>query len=880
MPIQNFSHAVISSLFLFIFFAVVFSGCAKENPSTTSLNDNWFISPSEKLGGGGDVISTKEYSTNGWYKTDVPKTVLAALVENGVYENPYYGMNIFNIPKEQFEKPWWYRKEFAVDDLSETTNYQLILEGINYKAELWLNGKLIAGEDKLEGAFGIFKFDVTGNLKNGVNVAAVKIIPPVKGDLTIGFVDWNPTPPDNMMGLWRGVKLKKTGTVSLDDIFVQTKLNETYSRAEIIISGELKNYTNEKVEGTISGEFGEGIKFSKSFSIEANESKEVVISSKDDAALTVENPKLWYPNHLGEPHLYNVALTVNVNNNISDEQNVRFGIREVKDFINEAGHRGYKVNGKKILIKGAGWVDDMMLNDSDEKVIAQIEYAKHMNLNTIRLEGFWGKNKTLYEAADENGILLMVGWSCQWEWTGYCGREETKYMCIDTPKDVELHTKQFNEQVKWLRNHPSIFVWVFGSDKYPSPDVQTKLNSYLAESDPTRPTLLSCQDIKVDPKENVNNIYEDSRVKMFGPYQYEPPVYWYADKKHGGAYGFNTETGPGPQVPPLESIKKMLPEENLWPIDSMWNFHCGRHEFDNLDIYLNAFNKRYGEAASVEEFAMKSQMSNYEAIRPMFEAFEVNKYNATGVIQWMYNSAWPETYWQLFDYYLMPNGAFYGTLKANQPLNLVYNYEDKDIYLVNVYNKPVAGLTASVKILDANSNILFEKEDKISADENASKKIFELPEINSKSNLYFINLELKDGSNNLVSDNFYWLSKVNDVLDSQSSEWFYTPIKTFGDLKEINNLPEANMSYTEKLVEENGEQLTEVELTNNSDKLAFFIELNVVNEDTNESILPVFWSDNYVSLLPNSQKKITGRFKKDKETKVKLVVNGWNVKVN
>ena len=882
MTIQNFQPSVISILFLFITSAVVFSGCAQENSSVTSLNSDWFISPSEKLEVNGDVISSQEYSTSGWYKTEIPKTVLAALVENGVYENPYYGMNLLNIPEEQFLKPWWYRKEFTIDNLDENTNYQLIFEGINYKAELWINGKLIAGEDKIEGAFGIFKFDVTGNLKKGINVAAVKIVPPVKGDLTIGFVDWNPTPPDQMMGLWRGVKLKKTGAVSIEDVFVQTKLEkETYSSAEIIISGELKNYSNQKIEGTITGEISGGIKFSKPYSLEANENKQINISSKDDKVLLIKNPKLWYPNNLGEPFLYDLILTVNANNDISDKENIRFGIREVEDFINEDGHRGYKINGKKILIKGAGWVDDMMLNDSDEKVRTQVEYAKHMNLNTIRLEGFWGKNKTLYDAADENGILLMVGWSCQWEWTGYCGREETKYMCINTPKDVELHTKQFNQQVKWLRNHPSIFVWVFGSDKYPSPDVQSKLNSYLAESDPTRPTLLSCQDIKVSAEENQNNIYEDSRVKMFGPYEYEPPVYWYADTEHGGAYGFNTETGPGPQVPPLESLKKMLPEENLWPIDSMWDFHCGRHEFNNLNKYLNAFNKRYGEAGSVEELAMKSQMSNYEAMRPMFEAFGVNKYKATGVIQWMYNSAWPEMFWQLFDYYLMPNGAFYGAMKGNQPLNLVYNYKDKNIYVVNDYNKSVSNLNVSIKILDANSNLLFEKEEKINADENSSKKIFDLPEINSHTNLYFVNLELRDASNNFVSDNFYWLSKVDDVLDNRSSEWFYTPIKTFGDLKEINKLPEANISYSEKFTEKNGEQLIEVTLKNNSGKLAFFTELKIVNENTNESILPVFWSDNYVSLLPNTEKKITGRFKKsDKETKAKLIVNGWNTKVN
>ncbi len=877
---QEFILESTSKIYLLIpVFIISLLSINAENLPETSLNKDWILFSSEKTNAEDSIISTSDFKLNDFYKTDIPKTVLAALVENGVYQNPYFGRNLLSIPEEQFHKPWWYRKEFNIDQIGKNDNYQLTLEGINYKAELWINGKMVAGEDTLEGPFGIFDFNVTEYLIKGKNIIAVKIIPPVNGDLTIGFVDWNPTPPDKMMGLWRGVKLKMTREVSLDDVFVKTKLDqETLNEAEITISAQLTNFSNKKVLGFVAGEFGEGRAFSKTFSLEPFESSQIIISSGDDKDLKIKNPKIWWPNNLGKPHLYKLSLQVKVNNKVSDKQEMRFGVREVEDFINEQGYRGYKINGKKILIKGAGWVDDMMLNDSDEKVIAQIKYARHMNLNTIRLEGFWGKNETLYNAADENGILIMLGWSCQWEWKGYCGREETKYMCIDTPRDIELQTWAYNQQVKWLRNHPSIFVWILGSDKYPSPEVQTRLLSYLAESDPTRPILLSCQNTKVTEPENINNIYEDSRVKMYGPYQYEPPVYWYIDTSHGGAYGFNTETGPGPQVPPLESIKKMLPEENLWPIDSMWNFHCAKNEFDNLDIFLQAFNNRYGEAETLEEFVIKSQMSNYEAMRPMFEAFGINKYVSTGVIQWMFNSAWPDLFWQLFDYSLMPSGAFYGTMKGCQPLNLVYNYKDKDIYVVNDYYKNFRSLSAGIKVLDVNSKVIFEKEEKFNIDENTSLKILDLPDIDSATNLQFINLELKDSSNKYISDNFYWVSLKEDVMNFDSSKWYYTPIESFGDLKEINDLPKTEISYTENFVEEDDEQIVEVMLKNDSQKLAFFIELNVVNKNTNESFLPVFWSDNYVSLLPNTQKKITGRFRKtNKNEKPKLIVNGWNL---
>jgi len=861
------------------FIIIGFLSLKAKKLSETSFNKDWILFSSEKTNAEDSIISTDGFKINDFYKTDVPKTVLAALVENGVYQNPYFGKNLLDIPEEQFKKPWWYRKEFKIDQLGKNDNYQLTIDGINYKAELWINGRMAAGEDKLEGPFGIFDFNITGYLVKGKNIIAVKIIPPVNGDLTIGFVDWNPAPPDKMMGLWRGVKLKKTKEVSLDDVFVSTKLNtETLDEAEISISAQLTNFSNKKVMGFLAGELGEGRAFSKTFSLEPFETSQIIISSEDDSDLKIKNPKIWWPNNLGEPNLYNLSLQVKANNKVSDQMKTRFGIREAEDFINEQGYKGYKINGKKIVIKGAGWADDMMLNDSDEKVIDQIKYARHMNLNTIRLEGFWGKNETLYNAADENGILIMAGWSCQWEWKAYCGRDETKYMCIDSPRDIELQTWAYNQQVKWLRNHPSIFVWILGSDKYPNPEVQGRMITYLDESDPTRPRLLSCQNIKVPEPENINKIYEDSRVKMYGPYQYEPPDYWYTDTAHGGAYGFNTETGPGPQVPPLASLKKMLPEENLWPIDSMWYFHCAKNEFDNLDIFLQALNNRYGEAETLEEFLIKSRMSNYEAMRPMFEAFGVNKFISTGVVQWMFNSAWPSLYWNLFDYSLMPNGAFYGAKKGCQPLNLVYNYKDKDIYIVNDYYQDFRNLTADIKVLDVNSKLIFEKEEKFNIDENRSQKILDLPDMDSLTNLHFINLELKDSSNNFISDNFYWISSKEDKMNFDSSNWYYTPIESFADLKQLNNLPKTEISCTENFFEDKGEQTVEVLLKNNSDKIAFFIELNVVNQKTNESFLPIFWSDNYVSLLPHTQKKITGRFKRtDKNEKPKLIVKGWNL---
>ncbi len=868
---------LLTSIFIFSFMLTNCNPNYKEGSKKIMLNDNWSLISSEELQENGEAISTINYVEDNWIKTSVPKTVLAALVDAGKYEDIYFGKNLEAVDTKQFTVPWWYRKEFEITQKDIDDNYEIVFEGINYKANVWLNGNLVASDKDIEGAFGIFSFNISNKVIPGKNVLAVEIIPPKSGDLTIGFVDWNPSPPDQNMGLWRGVILQKTKTVSLKNVFVKSKVNlETLDEAYLIINGELKNLSSNAVTAKVIGEIDQK-SFSKEISLSPNEEKQIELSSKEIHELVFKNPKLWWPNNLGEQNLYNLNLQVIVNEVVSDKEEVTFGIREVEDYKNENGHRGFKVNGKKVMIKSAGWVDDMLLNDSDEKVISQMEYAKHLNLNSIRLEGFWGKNKTLYQAADELGLLLMIGWSCQWEWTGYCGREETDFMCIDTPYDMQLQTEAYMDQVKWLRNHPSVLVWVFGSDKLPLPELERMLNDSINIYDPTRPILATCKGVDKYGYGNMSDVSGDPGVKMLGPYAYVTPNYWYEDTTNGGAYGFNTETGPGPQVPPIESIKRMIPEKDLWPINEMWEYHCGRNEFNTLDRFLSIFNVRYGEAKTLEDFAKKTQVSNYEAIRPMFEAFGVNKHNTTGVVQWMYNSAWPEMFWQLFDHYLMPNGAFYGAKKACQPLNLVYNYKDKNIYLVNDYNENYNGLKANIKVINVNSKILFEKEVLFDALENSSMQVFDMPELENLTKTYFINLELSDSKGNYISDNFYWLSTKEDVLDFENVEWYYTPNKSLGDLTALNSLEVAEVKYKYEITRENGEYVVKVNIDNASDKLAFFIEANIQDKATQQSVLPIFWSDNYVSILPNESKEITGRFSKlSAMENAELVINGIN----
>jgi exo-1,4-beta-D-glucosaminidase len=857
--------------------------CGKDRPADFSraivLEEGWHIQSSNECKAAGDAVSSGDFDTSGWYKTSVPSTVLAALVKNGAVPNHkdiYFDKNLEKIPREIFNHSWWYRTAFNLDKLPAEGTARMVFEGINYRANIWLNGKKVAGKDKIAGSFRLFDLDVTQWLQPGNNVLAVEVSPPQPGDFTIGFVDWNPAPPDKNMGLWRGVKLRFSGPVSLDYPFVRSKVKlNPLHKAELTVSAQLVNHSTQKVTGVLKGEI-ESLLFSQPFTLAPQEKREITFSPDKHKELQMNAPRLWWPHTMGEPNLYRLKLYAHVNEtqDISDRIETNFGIREVSDYINKEGHRGYTINGKKVLIRGGGWVDDLLLVEDLRRIEAQVKYTRHMNLNTIRLEGFWGSSHKLYDLADRYGILLMAGWSCQWEWQEYVGKKVDEFGGIETAEEIELVARSLRDQVLWLRSHPSIFVWVLGSDKLPRPVLEMKYNDYLAKVDTSRPLLAAC-------KFHKSKVSGPTAVKMAGPYDYVPPVYWYTDTRNGGAFGFNTETGPGPQPPPLESIKRMIPEQHLWPIDDVWEFHCGRNEFNTMKRYIRALEKRYGKPSSVEEFARVAQVANYEAIRPMFESFVVNKPVTTGLIQWMLNSAWPEMYWQLYDYYLMPNGAFYGTKTACQPVNLVYNYGDNDIYIVNDSLQDQNDLTADIRILDFDSNELFTRTTAVAAEANVSVKMLDLPqEIKGLTTIYFLDMKLKNEKGKVVAGNFYWLSTRKDTLDEKGTTWFVTPIRDFADFTGLAQLPETSLDVTHSFETVGQDQLVHVTLKNRGDKLAFFIELNLRGDKSGRSILPIFWDDNYISLLPGETRTISGRFSKQDcggETPV-FNITGWNLK--
>ncbi|MFZ1290241.1 MAG: sugar-binding domain-containing protein [Melioribacteraceae bacterium] len=850
------------------------------------LQNNWKLISSEKIPFlKGEEISSENFIAEDWYFTKIPSTVLADLVENEVYKNPYFGTNLKNIPTEQFKIPWWYRNEFEINEEQFSQNILINFDGINYKANIWLNGNLIADEKTFFGAYRRFQFNISQNVKIGKNVLAIEVIPPKPGDFPIGFVDWNPNPPDNNLGIFRDISLQFNKGVEIKNPFIESEINLTnFRNAELKVSTELVNHSGKKIDCELFGKI-ENIDFSKSIKLEIGEFKKVEFSANEFSQLNFKNPKIWWPNKLGEPNLYELNLKILSNDEIFDETSTKFGIRKIEDYINDGGHRGYKVNGHKLLIRGAGWTDDLLLHDTHESLETQIKYVKHMNLNCIRLEGFWGKDQKLYDLCDENGILIMVGWSCQWEHKEYLGKEvHPKYGGVIEKDEIELIAKSWDDQLLWLRNHPSIFVWTVGSDMLPHPDLEKKYIQTFEKYDKTRPYLNSTGGVGSDQgiitsQEIISEISGSSRVKMLGPYAYTPPIYWYTNKNLGGAYGFNTETCPGANVPPIESLKKFIPEENLWPIDNVWNFHCGKNYFSHIDRTQIAIEKRYGKPKNAEDFAFKTQILNYELMRPMFEAFQVNQKNATGIIQWMLNSAWPELYWQLYDSFLMPNGAYFSAKKANEPIQLIYNYGDKNVYLLNNSLNHLENFSAEIKYYDINSNLIFTKDLNVSIEKESCKKILDVPKSIKFSSTYFLDLKLFNNSQKQIANNFYWLSKKEDILDydAKVEGWnYYTPSKQFADFTEIELMPKVSLNISQEIVSENK---IRIKLENNNNAIAFFIELLLFDKVSNDVILPVLWSDNYVSFLPNETKIIEAEvLDKIKIQNSELRLKGWNLK--
>jgi exo-1,4-beta-D-glucosaminidase len=871
--------------------ALAQSGPASSSGSPLFLREGWMIQSSADVSAPAELVSTHAYTPSGWYKASVPCTVIAALVRQRVYPDPYAGKNLRTIPGttypvganfsnlpmppgSPFRVPWWFRTEFQVPQQYAGKTVWLHFSGINYRASVWLNGQQIATPDKMVGAWRVFEFDVTRLVTPGQTATlAVEVSPPQPDDLAITFVDWNPLPADKDMGIWREVYLTASGPVSLRYPQVISKLDlPSLEKAQLTVTAELHNATDQPVQGTLTGKI-ESREFSTSVSLQPEESKVVSFSPDRFPQLTLEQPRLWWPHDLGPQNLYRLDLSFQTGGTVSDAQALSFGIREITADLNAQDHRLFKINGKTILIRGAGWTFDMLLGADPARQEAELNYVKDMHLNTVRLEGKL-EDENFLDLCDREGILVLAGWCCCDHWERWVDWKS---------EDFVVSAESLKDQIRRLRSHACLLDWLNGSDNPPVEKVERTYIQILKDYNWPNPYQSSAT-------AKPTNVTGKTGLKMTGPYEYVAPSYWLLDKERGGAHGFNTETSPGPAVPPVESLKRMLPSDRLWPINSTWDYHAGGGAFRDLHVFTEALNNRYGQATGLEDYAMKAQVLAYEGERAMFEAYGRNKYTSTGVIQWMLNNAWPSMIWHLYDYYLRPGGSYFGAKKGCEYLHVQYSYDDQSIVVVNSYYQAFPKMKVAAKVYNLDMSLEFSQEAALNVGPDSTNKVFTLPPIAGLSKTYFLRLDLSDVLGKNVSDNFYWLSTQPDVLDWDRSTWYVTPTKTFADYTALEGLAKVDLNARAESETSGEEGTTRITVENPSHDLAFFVHFKVVAQGArygfeegggqrDDEVLPIIWSDNYVSLLPGETRVITASYAKRRLRGAKpvVMVEGWNV---
>jgi exo-1,4-beta-D-glucosaminidase len=847
--------------------------------SSLELRDGWAIQSSALVDAPGEAISKAGFATAGWHRATVPTTVVSALVADGTYPDPYFGKNLREIPgttydvgtnfsnqpmpeTSPFRVPWWYRTEFTLPADAAGKALWLRLGGVNFRFDAWLNGVKIADAGKTAGAFRVHDIDVTAAARPGRNALAVAVQAPKPDDLAITFVDWNPMPPDKVMGIYRPVTLVATGPVALRHPQVVTKLDlPAADRAELTVKVFARNGTSGEIAGRLRGRIG-AVVFEKDVSLAGGESREIVVGPAEFPQLVFRDPDLWWPAQYGEPVLHTLELELEVGGKVSDRLESRFGIRQFTSETTPEGHLLFKVNGRSILIRGAGWTSEMMLRYSKERFEQEVRYVKDMGLNTIRLEGKL-EDDPFFDVTDREGILVMPGWCCCDHWEKW-----EKW----TAKDLPIAVASLRDQILRLRGRASVFVWLNGSDNPPPANVEKAYLDVLSELGFPNPVVSSATEKKAE-------LSGESGVKMRGPYEWVPPVYWYTDTKLGGPHGFATEIGPGPAPPPLESLKRFLPKEDLWPVDDAWSYHCGGGPFKTLDVFDRAMDARYGKPASVEEYARKAQAAAYESHRAMLESFAERKYTATGVVQWMLNNAWPGMIWHLYDFYLRPGGSYFGAKKACEPLHVQYAYDDRSVVVVNSTLRGHEGLKVTARVLGTDAREAYARSASVDVGPDVARKAFQVPEPAMATPTYFLFLTLEDEGGRTVSRNVYWLSTKPETLAWDDSKWYYTPVASYADLSGLDRLPPAHVQTSAAFESKGEEGGARVVVSNPSKAIAFFVRLAVRKGPGGEEVLPVLWQDNYLTLQPGETREVyaTYALRDLGDARPVLTVEGWNL---
>lgn len=837
------------------------------------------IQSSAKVTDSAAAISSPGYPAKGWYPAGPRSTVLAALLSDGVYADPFFSVDQQKIPKADFQVPWWYRSDFTVEDTARRTF--LDFSGVVSAADVYVDGHRVAAAEDVTGAYTRHELDITSLVKPGTNTVAFRIQPndPDK-DLTLGWIDWLQSPPDRNMGIVRDVLVRRGGPVALRDAHVVTGLAvPSLATADLTVKARARNDTGAPVTAEITGTIGTTA-FTRQVPLAAHETKTVTFSPADTPGLHLTAPKVWWPAGMGGQPLYDLDLTASVAGTTSDTAHESFGIRDVKAPLNTDGARQYRINGRPLLIKGGGWSPDEFLRWDSRYVEDRLKYAVDLGLNAIRLEGHLEPDE-FFGLADRYGVLTLPGWECCDKWEGNVnGDEEPGEPWTDA--DYPVARASMAAEAARLRDHPSVISFLIGSDFAPDAKIEKTYLDALKATDWPDPVISAASD-------NSSPQLGSSGLKMTGPYDWVPPGYWYA-KREGGATGFNSETSAGPSIPTLDTLRRMLtPAEldTLWKDPGAKQYHRSPSPvFGTLKIYDAALTGRYGAPQGLADYVRKAQLAQYENVRAQFEAYERDATDstkpATGVIHWMFNSGWTSLHWQLTDRYLDQGGSYFGAKKANEPLHIQYGYDDRSVAVVDNRHDAAHGLTARATLFNPDGTQKYDRTVtgvSVKGD-GAHTSALTLPAVVSGlATAYLLRLDLTDADGKAVSRNVYWLSTRPDTLDWSGTTWYYTPTTSYADLTGLASMAQVPVSATAATESSDGVSTTTVTLRNTGrgKTPALMTDVHLVDEH-GEPVLPVRWSDDEVSLWPGESVTLTAVYRTaDLHGSAPGVrVSGWN----
>ena len=816
----------------------------------TLSGGGWQLQRASEVQAGGVEIASPAYKAEGWVTATVPGTVLTSYKNVGALADPNYADNQLMISESFFNSNFWYRNEFQLPQSFKRDRVFLNFDGINWKANVYLNGKQVGC---LEGAFIRGKFDVTDCVKEGTNVLAVEIIKNAhigaikeknkqstdfNGGIlgadnptfhaTIGW-DWIPTMRGRNIGIWNDVFLTTTGKVTVQDPYVQTQFalpDTTQARltAEVVV----KNHDGKDVSGVLQGRVGD-LTFEQPVQLKAGEERTVVFDADRFPQLQVKNPRLWWPNGYGTPYLYDANFTFKVGEEVSDARDFKVGIRQMT-FNEDGGVLNLYVNGRRFIGRGGNWgFSESNLNYRGREYETAVAYHADMNFTMLRnWVGMIG-DEELYDACDKYGIMI---WQDFWLANPADGPD---------PYYPDMFIANAEDYVKRIRSHASIGLYCGRNEGFPPETIDKALRRIVKEEHPGMHYISSSA---------------DDVVSGHGPYRMLPAKTYFTLET--GNDKFHSERGM-PNVLTYESFLRTYSPEGIWPQSDQWGMHDYTLEgAQGATSFNEIIATGYGQPESAKEFADLAQWVNYDGHRSLFESRSKNR---MGLLMWMSHSCWPSMVWQTYDYYFEPTAAYFAIKKASEPLHIQWNPATDEVEVVNYHAGLRPGLKARVQVLNMDATVAWEKEVSVDSREDTTEKCIKLEFPDGLSQVHFIKLTLEENGK-AVSENFYHRSKVENNYQA------------------LKQLPKVSLrAQTQYDKGDDGEWKAEVTVENRSDAPALMVRLNIVGDKDGKQFLPIFYSDNYFALLPGETKVVRVHWK-DVDTRGNaplLKVSGYNV---